>query len=255
MHDDSEIKEDRRIPLLPLKDVVIFPHMVIPLFVGRTSSIAAVDNALSSDRLVLTVCQRDPLIEDPNGHDLYKMGTVTQIIRMLKQSDGKVKILVQGMYRARVKDLEQANEGYVSALAEHASSVKPVDEFLIEARMRSIIEQLIKLVSMGKPVLPDFLEMLDSLKDPDILADILSSNLNLPTSDVQKLLEDLDPLSRLGKLAEYFNRELSIQEVQQKITDSTKGEIDKNQRNYYLREQLKAIQKELGDYGADVSEM
>lgn len=236
-----------QLPVLPLKDIVVFPNMVIPLVIGRPSSVTAVDKALEGDRLLMFTAQKNPDIEEPSQDDIFSMGTVGQILRMLKQPDGKVKILVQGLKRATIKNLKKEESGSLSAGIEIVTIQANEDEFAVEAQMRAVKEQMIKLVSMGKPVLPEFIEMLDSLDDPDKLADILASNLGLNTEEAQQMLEITDPVARLKKVSEFFNRELSILEVQQKIVSDTKGEIDKSQREYFLREQLKAIKKELGE--------
>lgn len=238
-----------------MKDVVVFPHMVMPLYVGRPSSVISVDRAIGTDRMAMFVTQLDSSVEAPEAKDLYNVGTVGQILRMLKQPDGNVKILVQGLKRANLKSVTKLDDGSLTASVNVINVPSPEDEYVAEARMRSVKEQLIKLVGMGKPVLPDFVEMLESLKDPDRLADILVSNLGISTAEAQAMLETTDPLQRLEKISEFFNRELSIMEVQQQIASSTKGEIDKNQREYFLREQLKAIQKELGETGGDSSEI
>jgi ATP-dependent Lon protease len=237
-----------------MKDVVVFPHMVLPLFVGRQASTRAVDNALMGDRHALFITQKDPEIEQPSLDDLYRVGTVGLILRMLKQSDGQMKLLVQGVKRVSVLDLEKRDDGSYSGVYEDLDSVKPKDEYLTEASMRSVKEQLIRLVGMGKPVLPDFVDMLNNINDPEQLANILSANIGIPVNESQEMLEMLDPLERLAKISEYFNRELSIMEVQQRIADSARGEIDKTQRDYFLREQLKAIQRELGEHGGGGSE-
>jgi ATP-dependent Lon protease len=238
-----------------MKDVVVFPHMVLPLFVGRATSTRAVDNALSGDRHALFVTQKEPSVEFPTFNDLYHVGTVGLILRMLKQSDGQMKLLVQGVKRVSLLEIEAQDDGYFVGVHEDLDSIKPADEYLTEARMRSVKEQLIRLIGMGKPVLPDFVDMLNNISDPEQLANILSANIGIPVNESQEMLEMLDPLERLARISEYFNRELSIMEVQQRIADSTKGEIDKNQRDYFLREQLKAIQRELGERGTGGSEL
>ena len=253
MEKEPDIPQE--LPLLPVKDIVLFPNMIIPLFIGREGSIAAVDHALSSNRLLLFATQIDPSVEEPQKNDLYTFGAVGQILRMLKQSDGKVKILAQGLRRAKINDITVQQDGMLMASIEPVQTKETAADLNAEAQMRTVKEQLIKLVGMGKPVLPEFVEVLENLNDPDKLADILASNLGVTVSEAQKLLETEDPMERLEKVSEYFNRELSILEVQQKIASSTKGEIDKSQREYFLREQLKAIRKELGEDGNNTSEM
>ncbi|MDR2869623.1 MAG: LON peptidase substrate-binding domain-containing protein, partial [Deferribacteraceae bacterium] len=214
---ENEINIPQHLPLLPVKDIVIFPYMVLPVIVGRPASIAAVDKALSDNRLVMLVAQRDADVEEPKMADLFEIGAVGQILRMIKQPDGKVKILVQGLQRAKLRAISNAGDGVIFADIETIASPLAQNEFAAEAQMRAVKEQLIKLVGMGKPVPPDFVEMLDVLNEPEKLADILAANLNTSVDESQQFLDIIDPLLRLQKISEYFNRELSIMEVQQKI--------------------------------------
>ncbi|MDR2883479.1 MAG: endopeptidase La [Deferribacteraceae bacterium] len=257
MENETNIPEN--LPLLPVKDIVIFPSMVIPLFVGRASSVAAVDQALSGDRMVFFVTQKDSSVEEPRKEDLYTLGTVGQILRMLKQPNGEVKILIQGMSRAYLNAMERRDNGSIIAKVELIQKkMTKKDSTVAQAQMRSVKEQILRLVGMGKSVPPEFVELLESLNDPERLSDIISSNMGVSLEEAQALLEMLNPFERLKKISEYFNRELSIMEVQQKITSNAKGEIDKVQRDYFLREQLKAIRKELGEedsYGSELEEL
>ena len=244
---DKDVEIPDTLPVLPVRDIVVFPYMIIPLFVGRDISIKAIDTALSSNRMILLLTQRDLSIENPATTDLYSIGTVGMIMRMLKLPDGRVKILVQGLSKARVKKFTQSGAFFTAAI-EKIEEVKAeslsVEE---EAEIRSVKEQLDKAVSYGKTVLPDIMVVIENLDDPGRLADLVASNLGLKAEQAQEVMEILDPIQRLRRVSEMLSREIELLIVQQKIQSEARGEIDKTQREYFLREQLKAIQKELGD--------
>ena len=241
---DLEIPES--LPLLPVRDIAIFPYMVLPLFVGRDSSIAAVDEALNKDRFIFLVAQKNAELEEPEKEDLYNVGTVCLILRMLKQPDGRVKILVQGLKRAKI-------EGFVENEKFFKVNIKVIEDeefeptLKTEAVIRNVKEQLTKAVNLGKPMLPDLLAVIETINEPSKLADIVAANLGLKVSEAQEILEIEDHEERLEKVSEFLNREISILEVQHSIISEAKGEIDKSQKEYFLREQLKAIRRELGD--------
>jgi len=245
--DEKEIEIPGSLPVLPVRDIVVFPYMILPLFVGREMSIKAIDSALGSNRMVLLVTQKDLNIENPGVQDLYKMGTVGLIMRMLKLPDGRVKILVQGLAKARITDMRETPTHFVAEI-EKLVDRKP-DEITIEieALIRNVKEQLDKAISLGKTILPDIMVVIENLEDPGRLADLVASNLGLKTEQAQEILEIVDPVERLRKVGEILNHEVELLIVQQKIQTEARGEIDKSQREYFLREQLKAIQKELGD--------
>lgn len=244
---DKDVEIPETLPVLPVRDIVVFPYMIIPLFVGRDISIKAIDTALSSNRMILLLTQKDLSIENPATTDLYSIGTVGMIMRMLKLPDGRVKILVQGLSKARVKKITQSGAFFTAAI-EKIEEVKPeslsVEE---EAEIRSVKEQLDKAVSYGKTVLPDIMVVIENLDDPGRLADLVASNLGLKAEQAQEVMEIFDPIQRLRRVSEMLSREIELLIVQQKIQSEARGEIDKTQREYFLREQLKAIQKELGD--------
>jgi len=245
--DDKEVQIPDKLPVLPVRDIVVFPYMIIPLFVGREISIKAIDNALGSNRMILLLTQKDLSIENPSTNDLYAVGTVGMIMRMLKLPDGRVKILVQGLSKARVKSFTHAGAFY-SAEIEKIEEIKPAGLSIEEeAQMRTVKEQLDKAVSYGKTVLPDIMVMIENLDDPGRLADLVASNLGLKAEQAQEILEIIDPILRLKRVSEILSHEIELLIVQQKIQSEARGEIDKTQREYFLREQLKAIQKELGD--------
>ncbi len=245
--DEKEIEVPDTLPVLPVRDIVVFPYMILPLFVGREMSIKAIDHALDTNRMVMLVTQRDLNVENPTTGDLYSIGTVGIIMRMLKLPDGRVKILVQGVSKARVLGFAQT-EPFYTATIEKIVDQKP-EEMTIEteAIIRTVKEQLDKAVSLGKTVLPDIMVVVENLDDPGRLADLVASNLGLKTEQAQEILEIIDPIQRLKKVSEIMSREIELLIVQQKIQTEARGEIDKTQREYFLREQLKAIQKELGE--------
>lgn len=244
---ENELNIPDVLPLLPVRDIVVFPYMVIPLFVGRESSISAVDDALNSKRMIFLASQKDPLQEDPTKDDIYNTGVIAMILRMLKLPDGRVKILVQGIKRGVLEEYTQ-NEPYykvkVNAIDEEET---PSTDLKVEALIRYVKDQLAKAVNLGKPMLPDLLAVIETINVPGKLADIIVANLGLKISEAQEVLEEQDPVERLNKVSRFLTREISILEVQQKILNDAKGEIDKSQREYFLKEQLKAIQRELGD--------
>jgi ATP-dependent Lon protease len=244
---DKEVQIPDKLPILPVRDIVVFPYMIIPLFVGREISIKAIDQALSGDRMILLLTQRDLSIENPSVNDLYTVGTVGMVMRMLKLPDGRVKILVQGLAKARVKSFVETG-AFFSANIEKLEEVKPASLSIEEeAQIRTVKEQLDKAVSYGKTVLPDIMVVIENLDDPGRLADLVASNLGLKAEQAQEILEIIDPVLRLKRVSEILSREIELLIVQQKIQSEARGEIDKTQREYFLREQLKAIQKELGD--------
>jgi len=245
---DKEAQIPGNIPVLPVRDIVVFPYMIIPLFVGREISIKAIEHALSSNRMILLLTQKDLSIENPVSSDLYNIGTVGMIIRMLKLPDGRVKVLVQGLSKAKITHFIQSDP-FISADIEKLEEIKlPSLNIEDEAQIRTVKEQLDKAVSYGKPILPDIMVVIENLDDPGRLADLVASNLGLKTEQAQEIIEISDPIQRLKRVSDILGREIELLIVQQKIQSEARGEIDKTQREYYLREQLKAIQKELGDF-------
>jgi len=245
--DDKEIEIPDTLPVLPVRDIVIFPYMILPLFVGREMSIKSIDHALNSNRMLMLITQKDLSVESPGPEDLYKIGTVGIIMRMLKLPDGRVKILVQGLSKARIRDFTQTDPFYMAAIERIVD--QKIDKMSIEteAIVRTVKEQLDKAVSLGKTILPDIMVVVENLDDPGRLADLVASNLGLKTEQAQEVLEIIDPVQRLKRVSDILSREIELLVVQQKIQTEARGEIDKTQREYFLREQLKAIQKELGE--------
>jgi ATP-dependent Lon protease len=230
-----------------VRDIVVFPYMVLPLFVGRKGSIEAVDDALASDRMLMMTAQRDAELEEPGPEDLYTIGTVGMIVRMLKLPDGRVKILIQGLTKARLKKFIQREPYFrveIDVLEEEGEAAVPVE---VEALMRNAKEQLDRVITLGKSIPQDVLIVAESIDEPGRLADLVASNLGLKVEDGQRVLEIEDSVERLRRVAELLNREFELITIQQKIQAEAKEEMTKTQREYFLREQQKAIQKELGE--------
>ncbi|MBT3585114.1 MAG: endopeptidase La [Halobacteriovoraceae bacterium] len=251
--DNIEFKD--RLPLLPIRDIVVYPFMILPLFVGRESSIAAVEESLNNtDRLILLASQKDITAENPDPSEIYELGTVAMIMRMRKLPDGRIKILVQGLNKARITDFEQ-NSPFFQVKLEKVDDQENTDgNVAVDALMRNIREQLERVITLGKVLSPDILMVLEDIKDPGRLADLVASNLNLHVAEAQMVLETLDPIERLHKINDILSRELEILAMQAKIRNVAKDEISKSQKEYFLREQIKAIKNELGDEGQEQPE-
>jgi ATP-dependent Lon protease len=253
--EESEVEIPESLPILPVRDVVIFPYMILPLFVGRDISIKAIEEASDSNKLILLVSQKDVNIETPSEADLYKVGTVGTILRMLKLPDGRLKILVQGLTKARVTEFTQTDPYYIGEIEKIVDTDQPELTLEVEALMRNVKELVDKSLALGKSFLPDIIVLIENIEEPGRLADLVASNLGLKAEQAQELLEETDPIIRLNKISEILNREVELLLVQQKIQSDVKGEIDKTQREYFLREQLKAIQKELGEIDEKTEEI
>ena len=235
------------LPVLPLKDAVLYPYIIVPLSIGRESSIRAVDAAISEHRLLALVAQRDASVEEAGADDLHAVGTAAAIMRMLKLPDGRIRILAQGIARIRVEHLAEG-ESYLQARVEAIPEAEPPEPTLeIQALVRSAKEAMDKIVGLGKTVSPEVLLLVANLEEPGRLADLIASNLELTVADAQAILEIFDPLVRLRRVAEQMHREIQLLTMQQEISSQARGEIDRNQREYFLRQQLRAIQQELGE--------
>jgi ATP-dependent Lon protease len=235
------------LPVLPLKDVVLFPYVIVPLSVSREKSIAAVDAALAEQRILLLLAQKDPSVEEPGPADLYETGTAAAVMRMLKLPDGRIRLLVQGLSRVRVDGFVKESPSLRARavrIAEPEPPQHPAEE--VEALLRAVKEGLEKAMSLGKTISPEVMLVAAGLDDPARLADLAASNLDLKLDEAQKILETLPGLDRLKAVLEILRREIRVLTVQQEISGMARGEIDKNQREYFLRQQLKAIQQELG---------
>ena len=235
------------LPLLPVRDIVVFPYMVLPLFITREKSIKSLEAALSKDRLIFLAAQKKLSEEDPSVEDLYQIGTVALVMRMLKLPDEKIKILVQGLSKASIKEVLQ-RAPYFSVRVENIKDPFVTEITLeTEALMRNIKEQLERIGSYGKTLSPDLMFILDSVDDPGRLADLVASNLDLTVEKAQEILEVLDPIERLKALNEVLGKESQVLTMQAKIQSQARDEMSRSQREYFLREQMRAIRSELGE--------
>jgi len=251
--EQQKLQIPEKLPVLLLRDVVVFPYMIAPLYVGREKSKAAIDYSLSTNRMILLLTQKDMEMEEPKREDVYDVGTVAVIMRMLKLPDGRIRILAQGLVRARVESLEEDGpflQARISVIQEPAPPEKSLE---VEALIRNIRSGLEKATALGKSIQPEILVIAANLDDPGRLADLTASNLELKVTDAQEVLEIVDPVARLRKVYELLVRELELLEIQSKISNEARGELDKMQRQYFLRQQMKAIQKELGE-GSELQE-
>ena len=233
------------IPLLPLRDVVIFPHMVAPLFVGREKSIRALEEAMKNDKKILLSAQKDAKTNDPGPEDIYSVGTVGTIVQMLRLPDGTVKVLVEGKNRASLKSFNDENK-FFSVEAEDLNEIVETDSET-NAIMRTLIESFEDYIKLNKRVPSETLATITAIDDPSKLSDTVASHLSFKLSDKQEILENLDSSKRLEAIYEKIQSELEILQVEKKIRNRVKKQMEKAQKEYYLTEQMKAIQKELGD--------
>ena len=238
------------LPVLPLKDTVVFPYIIVPLSISRERSVTAVDRALAEDRILMLVAQKDGAEDDPGEDDLYRVGTAAVIMRMLKLPDGRIRILVQGLARARLLHLSQ-REPFLQARVERLTELNelsaPEPALTTEALVRSVKESLDRVAGLGKGISPEVLVIAANLEEPGRLADLAASNLELKAAEAQAILEAVDPLARLRTVSDLLLREIQVLTVQQEISSQARGEMDRSQREYFLRQQLKTIQDELGD--------
>ncbi len=241
----SEVPE--QLPLLPVRDIVVFPYMVLPLFVGREMSIKAIEAALAGNRMIFLATQKALDVENPSPDDIHAVGTVGVVMRMLKLPDERIKILVQGVAKGRVEQYIQTEPYYSVRISKIVETKLSTPSLEAEAVMRSVKEQIERVVSLGKVLMPDVMVVIENLEDPGRLADMVASNLGLKVELTQEVLEVIDPINRLKRVSEILAKETEVLSMQQKIQAQAKGEMDKTQREYFLREQLKAIQKELGE--------
>ncbi|HEX3109849.1 MAG TPA: endopeptidase La [Thermoanaerobaculia bacterium] len=250
---EEAIKIPDVLPVLPLKDLVIFPFIIVPLSVSREKSINAVDQALAENRVIMLTAQKDFQNEDPGEEDLYRVGTVAIIMRMLKLPDGRIRILVQGLSRARVDYFIQTAPFFKAKITRIEEPVAKDRGLEVEALIRAVKQNLDRAVSLGKNISPEVMVIAANLDDPARLTDLAASNLDLKLEEAQGILETIDPLERLKKVNELLTREINLLTMQQEISSAAQGEMNKSQREYFLRQQMKAIQSELGE-GEDVAE-
>jgi ATP-dependent Lon protease len=250
---DQKLHVPKELPVLMLRDIVVFPYMVVPLFVGREKSKNAVDQALSSHRMILLLTQKSSEVEDPKKDDAFEIGTVALIMRMLKLPDGRIRILAQGLVRAKVESLKEDKPYFtagVKVLHDPDEAEKSIEA---EALVRNVRTDLDKASALGKNIPPEVMIIAANVEEPGRLADLTAANLELKVKEAQRILEIITPFERLKKVYELLTKELELLDVQSRISTEAKGEMDKLQRQYFLRQQLKAIQKELGE-GSEIQE-
>ncbi len=234
------------VPVLPLRDVVVYPHMVIPLFVGREKSISALEATMADNKQILLVAQKSPEVDDPTPEDLYDVGTMASILQLLKLPDGTVKVLVEGRRRCRIKAMSEKDGHYV-AEAVHLADEYDVSDQELEVLMRAATGQFDQYVKLNKKVPPEVLTSLASIDEPSRLADTMAAHMSLKLDEKQRVLEMANVRERLEHLMGLMEAESDILQIEKRIRGRVKKQMEKNQREYYLNEQMKAIQKELGE--------
>ncbi len=253
--DDKVLEIPQTLPMLPVRDIVVFPYMIIPLFVGRDSSIRSVEEALAKNRLIFLASQKDISEENPSPDNIYTVGTVAMIMRMRKLSDGRVKILIQGVAKGRVKSYTKTSPSFEVSVEKIEDT--PVSKNVTENEplIRTAKESIERIIALGRPLSPDILLVLDDVTDPGRIADLISSNLGIKVQDAQKVLETHNPTERLKLVNEILAAELEVMPSQQKNRPPGKEDLSKSQREYFLREQMKAIKNELGEGDSKSEEM
>lgn len=233
------------VPVLPLRDVVVYPHMVIPLFVGRAKSIKALEAAMAGNKQILLAAQKSAALDEPQSSDIYEIGTLSSILQLLKLPDGTVRVLVEGGERARILHFLDAEDYFTAQVA--PAPATPMDERETEVLARSLLDQFDQYVKLNKKVPPEIMSSLASIDDPGRLADTVAAHMTLRLEEKQNILEMVEARERLEHLIGLLERELDLLQVEKRIRGRVKRQMEKNQREYYLNEQMKAIQKELGD--------
>src|SRR4051794_8343467 len=244
---DQQLQIPSELPVLPLRDIVIYPFMIVPLFVSREKSIRAVDEALAENRMILLASQKDLDKEEPTADDLYTVGTAAVIMRMLKLPDGRIRILVQGLARAHVESVDATGEHLRAKVSIMQEVLPPERSLEVEALVRNVRASMEKAINLGKNISPEVMAIIANLDDAGRLADLSASNLELKVEDAQSVLDIADTTVRLRRVNELLNKEIEVLTVQQEINTQARADIDRSQREFYLRQQLKAIQSELGE--------
>ena len=237
--------QNDKYPVLPLRDIVVFPHMIVPLFVGREKSVRALEDVMKDDKKILLVAQKNATQDDPEPGDIYDVGTLSTVLQLLKLPDGTVKVLVEGVQRAKISDFVNNSEFFEAnaVLIEEQSQ----DESELVALSRTVVSQFEQYIKLNKKIPPEVLVSINQIEDASKLADTVASHLALKISEKQKLLESVSITERLERVFSYMESEIDVLQVEKKIRNRVKRQMEKTQREYYLNEQLKAIQKELGD--------
>jgi ATP-dependent Lon protease len=253
---DLEIPES--LPMMAVRDVVVFNYMIIPLFVGRPGSIEAVNEGLNSNKLLMLVTQKDPTKDDPEEEDLYEVGMVSMIMRTLKLPDGRLKVLVQALSKAKIRKVLQEKPHFQVEIDLVEDQEPDVISVETEALMRTVREQTEKIMSLRGILSSDLMMIINNIEEPGRLADLVGSNLRLKVTESQKILETEDPVERLRLVADLLHKELEVSTVQAKIQSDAKEEMSRSQREYFLREQIQALKRELGDedsYSQEIEEL
>lgn len=237
--------KETMLPVLPLRDIVVFPHMIVPLFVGREKSVRALENVMKEDKQVLLVTQKSPSVDDPNPEDLYMVGTVGTILQLLKLPDGTVKVLVEGSRRVKIKTYSGKTDYLEASIEEITDDVPQGDE--VDALSRAVVNQFEQYVKLNKKIPPEVIVSINQIEDIAKLADTVSAHLTLKIEEKQDLLETPTTVERLEKIFGHMEGEIGLLQVEKRIRNRVKRQMEKTQREYYLNEQMKAIQKELGD--------
>ena len=246
-HAEEHVKIPDEIPVLPLRDMVVYPFIIAPLSVARELSIAAVDHALAENRMILLAAQRDKDDEEPAGEDLYTIGTVAVIMRMLKLPDGRIRVLVQGVCRAEIVGFDSSSPHLTARIRRIPDASQDDEAIEREALMRSVKRLMERASGLGKNLPSEVMVIANNLEDPGRLADLAASNLELKVEEAQEILETLDPVERLRRVHDLVKRELDLLSMQREIDSMARDEMDRSQREFYLRHQMKAIQAELGE--------
>jgi len=239
--------------VLPLRDVVVYPHMVIPLFVGRDKSIQALEHAMKGSKQILLVAQKQADVDDPGATDLYNIGTLATVLQLLKLPDGTVKVLVEGTVRARITHMELST--FFSASVETLRDESQYDEREVDVLTRSVVSQFEQYVKLNRKVAPEILTALAGIEEPGRLADNVAAHMALKLDAKQRVLEMLDVRKRLEHILTLLEGEMDVLQIEKRIRGRVKQQMEKSQREYYLNEQMKAIQKELGEMEDAPNEM
>jgi ATP-dependent Lon protease len=240
-----DIPKGQLFPVLPLRDIVVFPHMIVPLFVGREKSVRALEDVMSDDKQILLVAQKDASQDDPSAEEIYDVGTVSMVLQLLKLPDGTVKVLVEGGQRARISR-HKDNDSFFEAYAEFIDE-PPEEDKELEALARSVVSQFEQYVKLNKKIPPEVLVSINQIDNASKLADTVASHLTLKIAEKQELLEVKSVSERLERIYGFMESEISVLQVEKRIRNRVKRQMEKTQREYYLNEQMKAIQRELGE--------
>src|SRR5262245_15867027 len=237
--------EVRVLPVLPLRDIVVFPHMVVPLFVGREKSVRALDEAMQRGRMLVLASQRDAKSDDPVPADIYELGTIGAIVQLVKLPDGTVKVLVEGKRRAYIRSFEASEPCYLVRAEPVEESAEPGIE--LDALVRSVKTTFEQYVKLNRKVPPEMAASIAAVDSASRLADTVVAHLNLNVEDKQKVLSVLDPRERLEEVLSLMQGEIDVLQVESRIRSRVKKQMERSQKEYYLNEQMRAIQKELGE--------